>query len=94
MTPTQTDERKPYVFRAPRAVSPCGLKKSQKPCKKNIEGKCTEPSCDYGTLPYVKITSLNPDADMVTFVMSDTLRPADSPGKSQRQVLEKHRWPY
>ena len=47
-----------------------------------------------GILPYVKITSLNPDANMVTIVNSDILRLVGSPVKSQRKVVEKEQWPF
>ena len=50
--PTQTDGRKPYGFRAPRGVSPSGLK-GPKPCKHFLGGKCTEPSWDLWHPPRV-----------------------------------------
>ena len=45
-----------------------------------------------GILPYVKITSLNPDANMVTIVNSDIL--VGSPERSQSKVVEKDQVPY
>ena len=42
---TQTDGRKPRVFRAPRGVSPSGLK-GWKLCKNFFGGTRTEPPCD------------------------------------------------
>ena len=48
----------------------------------------------YGTLPCALITSLIPDASVVTVVISDTLRLMGSPVKSQRKVAEKDRWLY
>ena len=47
-----------------------------------------------GILPDVKITSLNPDVNMVTIVNSDMLRLVGSPIKSQRKVVEKDQLPY
>ena len=46
----------------------------------------------YGTFLYAEITSLNPDASMVTVVISDTLRLVGSPGKRQRKEAEKDQW--
>ena len=46
----------------------------------------------HGTLPYAKITILNPDASMVTGVVSGTRRLVGSPVKSQRKVAEKDQW--
>ena len=43
--PTQTDGRKPYIFRPPRGASPSGLK-GRKPCHNFLKGKCTKPPCD------------------------------------------------
>ena len=42
-----------------------------------------------GIVPYVKITSLNLDANIVTIVNSDILRLVGGPVKSQRKVAEK-----
>ena len=39
----------------------------------------------YVTLPYAQITILNPDASVVTVVISDTLRLMDSPVKKSRK---------
>ena len=44
-TPTQSDGRKPSIFRSSRGASPSGLK-GRKPCKHFFGGTCTEPSCD------------------------------------------------
>ena len=41
----------------------------------------------FGILPYVKITSLYLDANMVTVVSSDRLRLVGSPERSRRKVV-------
>ena len=47
-----------------------------------------------GILPYVKITSLNRDANTATNVGLDTLRLMGGPVKSQRKAVEKDHLPY
>ena len=47
-----------------------------------------------GILPFVKTTSLRPDANMEEHVSSDMLRLRKSPGKSQRKVVRKDQLHY
>ena len=47
-----------------------------------------------GTLPCVRITSMNPDATMATDAISDMMRRMRCPAKSRRKVVRKDQLPY
>ena len=44
---------------------------------------------NFGILPYVKTTSLRPDANMATNAIFDMLRQMKSPAKSQRKMVQR-----
>ena len=69
---TQTDGKKPSKGSGLRGESPAGTG-GKIPCRKVRWRKSTNPSCKYWLPPAcVLITSLNPDANMATYVDSDT----------------------
>ena len=82
--PTQIDGGKPYKYGSLRGEGPAGLT-SRKACEKNLEERVQNRCVTSGTLPCANITSLNPDACMVTSVSFLHTEAGGQPSKKSKK---------